>query len=73
METAMLALRVVKFSAEDEDQTVACSGDQPATTFIANEFWCSMSVTNGKQLAPSDLDSVASFQPWPMNENPADR
>ena len=53
----MLALRVVKFSAEDEDQTVACSGDQPATTFIANEFWCSMSVTNGKQLAPSDLDS----------------
>ena len=28
----MLPLTVVTFSAEDEDQTVACAGDQPATT-----------------------------------------
>ena len=59
----MLALRVVTFSAEDEDQTVACAGDQPATTFIANEFWCTMSATDGKELTPPDLDGAASFQP----------
>lgn len=58
----MLPLTVVTFSAEDEDQTVACAGDQPATTFVANEFWYSASVTNGKDPTPLDLDSAASFQ-----------
>ena len=60
----MLALRIVTFSADDENQTVACTGDQPSTTFIANEFWWSISATNGKELTPSDLDGVASFQPF---------
>ena len=62
MEEAMSPLRVVTFSADDEAQTLACSSDQPATTFVANEFWCSLSATNGKPLMPSDQDSVAVFQ-----------
>ena len=57
----MSSLRVVTFSAEDEDQTAACTGDRPVTTFFANDFWFSASATNGKELTPSDLDSVASF------------
>ena len=52
----MLPLTVVTFSAEDEDQTVACAGDQPATTFVANELVLA-SVTNGKDPTPLDLDA----------------
>ena len=60
----MLSLRVVTFSAEDEDQTITCIGDQPVTTFFANEFWSSESATNGKDLIFSDLDDVAFIPPF---------
>lgn len=60
----MLPLDVVTFSAEDEDRTEACTGDQPATTFVANEFWCSASATNGREPMPSDLGNAISFPPF---------
>ena len=36
-------------SSKEQDQTVACTGDNPVTTFVANNFWQEISATNGER------------------------
>lgn len=44
-------------------KTVVCSGNEQVPTFVANEFWQAVSVTNGEKPTPSNPDNEAVYQP----------
>ena len=53
----MLSPLSEKFSINDVVQTVSRSEDKEVTTFISNEFWQSLSSTNGERPMPSDTEN----------------
>ena len=53
----MSSLQINMSSGDDEAKTITLAGESPVTAFVVNEFWQSVSVTNGEQAMPSDLDS----------------
>ena len=53
----MHPLQRAEFPAQQSTPTTVNNGDREVTSFIANEYWQSVSETNGADPTPPDADS----------------